>query len=153
MWNQESSPPKRESTAQTQTPAPAASAPAATAAAATAVRPADERRVGVWVGKSVVIKGDLSSAEDLTLDGRLEGTIDVGQHRLTIGPDADIHANITGGTVIVHGKVNGKIAASEKIHLQETASVDGDLTAPKFVMGDGARVVGRMETSPRAATA
>jgi len=100
----------------------------------------------VWVGKSVVFKGELSSAEDLTLDGHLEGTIDVGEHRLTIGPDAEIKANITGKVVIVHGHVNGKIAASEKIHLQETASVDGELTAPKFVMGDGARVVGRMET-------
>jgi cytoskeletal protein CcmA (bactofilin family) len=135
MWNQQA-PSKREDTSQVQTTGPAASAG----------RPTEERRITAWIGKSVVFKGELSSAEDLTFDGHLEGTIDVGDHSLTIGPDADIEANITGKVVIVHGHVKGKIAASEKIHLQETASVDGELTAPKFVMGDGARVVGRMET-------
>ncbi len=137
MWNQESSPkPKHEGTSQMHTTGPAA----------TAGRPTEERRSGVWLGKSVVFKGELSSAEDLTLDGHLEGTIDVGDHSLTIGPDADVRANITGKVVIIHGRVNGKVAASQKIQLQETASVDGELTAPKFVMSDGACVVGRMET-------
>jgi cytoskeletal protein CcmA (bactofilin family) len=99
-----------------------------------------------WVGKSVVFKGELSSAEDLTLDGHVEGIIDVGDHSLTIGPDADIQADVAGKVVIIHGRVKGKVAASEGIYLRDTATVEGELRAPKLVMADGASVVGRMET-------
>ncbi len=99
-----------------------------------------------WVGKSVVFKGELSSAEDLTLDGHVEGTINIHDHSLTIGPDADIRADVVGRTVIVRGRVKGRITASEKIHLHDTASVEGDCKAPRFVMADGARVAGRIET-------
>jgi cytoskeletal protein CcmA (bactofilin family) len=136
MWTQLTSPKHDASQA-------VAAGPAAAAASG---RTMEERRVVAWVGKSVVFKGGLSSAEDVTLDGSVEGTIDVGDHSLTIGPDADIRADIVGKVVMIRGRVKGKIAASDTIHLYETASVEGEFKSPKFVMDDGALVVGRIET-------
>jgi len=88
-------------------------------------RPAEERRVMVWVGKSVVFKGELVSSEDMSIDGRVEGTVDVRDHMLTIGPDAEIRANISAKTIIIHGAVTGFIKASEKVDIRDTGKVDG----------------------------
>ena len=106
----------------------------------------EERRTVVWVGKSVVFKGELSSAEDMALDGHVEGSINVRDHSLTIGPDADIRADIVCKIVIIRGRVQGQITASDKIHLHETASIEGDLTSPRLEIVDGAQLVGRIET-------
>jgi len=110
----------------------------------------EERRTIAWVGKSVAFKGELLSAEDMALDGRVEGTINVGDYSLTIGPDADVRADIVGKIVIIRGRVKGQIIASEKIHLHETASVEGDVSSPTIVIADGARLEARVETLKRA---
>lgn len=109
-------------------------------------RPEEERRTIAWVGQSVVFKGELVSAEDMVLDGRVEGAINVRDHSLTIGPDADIRADIVGNSVIIRGRVKGKITASEKLHLHETASVEGDVSAQTIVIAEGARLEGQIET-------
>src|SRR5262245_3836063 len=93
---------------------------------------ADERRVVAWVGKSVVFKGELTSSEDMTIDGRVEGTIQVADHDLVIGPDADIRADITAATVRVRGKVTGTIVATQTVELCESAAVEGDVFAPRL---------------------
>jgi cytoskeletal protein CcmA (bactofilin family) len=108
--------------------------------------PREERRMTAWVGKSVVFKGDLSSSEDMTVDGRVEGTIEVRDHALTLGPDAAIRASIVARRVTVHGSVRGSITASEAVVLLETASVEGDILAPRFAIADGALVKGRIDT-------
>ena len=110
-------------------------------------RPAEERRVVAWVGKSVIFKGDLISSEDMTIDGRVEGTIEVRDHGLTIGPDADIHADIVAGTVIVLGAVSGSITAHDKVDIRETGSVEGDILSPRLVIAEGAVLRGRVETT------
>jgi cytoskeletal protein CcmA (bactofilin family) len=137
MWNREASP-----TNDVARP-PLTSEPAVTN------RPSDERRVVAWMGKSVIFKGDLISSEDLTIDGRVEGTIEVRDHALTIGPDAEIRANIIAKAVTVHGSVTGTITASDKVDVRETGSVDGDITSPRLALTDGAVVRGRVETLPR----
>ena len=109
-------------------------------------RAEEDRRKIVWVGQSVVFKGELLSAEDMELDGQVEGTINVRDHRLTIGPDADIRADIAAKVVVIRGRVKGQIVASEKIHLHETAFVEGDVTSPKFVIAEGALLDGQIET-------
>jgi len=106
----------------------------------------EERRKIAFVGKLVTFKGELSSAEDMALDGQVEGTINVRDHSLTIGPDADIRADIVGKVVIIRGRVKGQIIASEKVHLHETASVEGDVSSPTIVIADGARFEGQLET-------
>jgi cytoskeletal protein CcmA (bactofilin family) len=100
----------------------------------------------VWVGKSVVFKGELVSSEDMSIDGRVEGTVDVRDHTLTIGPDADIHANISAKTITIHGAVTGSIKASEKVDIRDTGKVDGNITAPRVVMAEGADLHGRIDT-------
>lgn len=109
----------------------------------------EERRVVAWVGKSVVFKGDLISSEDMTIDGRVEGTIELRNHSLTIGPDAHIQADIVARTVTVLGAVVGTITADDKIFIRETGSVDGDVLAPRLAMADGAVLKGRVDTGPR----
>src|SRR3712207_2356630 len=112
MWNQEASV-KDGRGAQPQTTSPASP-----------YRTSEERRVMAWVGKSVVFKGELLSSEDMTIDGRVEGTIEVRNHSLTVGPDADIHADIVAETVTVMGAVTGSITAHNKVEIRETASVE-----------------------------
>ena len=114
-------------------------------------RPPEERRVVAWVGKGVVFKGDLLSSEDMTVDGRVEGTIQLRDHGLTIGPDADIRADIVAKTVTVLGAMVGAITASDKVDIRETGSVEGDIIAPRVAMADGAVMRGRVDTSNRKA--
>lgn len=109
-------------------------------------RPTEERRVTVWVGQSVVFKGELVSSEDMSIDGRVEGTIEVRDHSLTVGPDADIRADITAKTITIYGVVMGSVKASEKVDIRETGSVDGDIIAPSVSMAEGADVRGRIDT-------
>ena len=109
--------------------------------------PGEERRVTAWVGKSVIFKGSLVSAEDMTIDGRVEGTIEVRDQGLTVGPDADIRADITANRVTVYGTVTGNIRANARIDVGATGQIEGDLIAPRIVVVDGAVVSGRVETT------
>lgn len=111
-----------------------------------ASRPGEERRVIVWVGKSVIFKGELVSSEDMSIDGRVEGTIEVRDHSLTIGPDADIRADITAKAITIHGAIKGTVTASDKVEIRETGSVTGDIRAPRVSMADGALVHGHIDT-------
>jgi cytoskeletal protein CcmA (bactofilin family) len=114
-------------------------------------RSVDERRAQAWVGKSVVFKGELSSSEDMTIDGRVEGTIDVRDNTLVIGPDADIRADIAAGTVTVFGAVRGNIVARDKVELRQTASVIGDIVTPRLALVEGGTLSGRVNTEARGA--
>jgi len=112
-------------------------------------RQPEERRVVAWVGKSVVFTGKLSSSEDMTIDGRVEGSIELRDHTLMIGPDADIRADIVAKTAIIYGAVTGKITARDKVDIRETGSVDGDIIAPRLAISDGAVLRGRVDTEPK----
>jgi cytoskeletal protein CcmA (bactofilin family) len=108
--------------------------------------PVEERRVVAWVGKSVVFQGTLSSSEDMTIDGHVEGTIEVRDHGLTVGPDADIRADIVAKTVTIHGAVTGNVRASDKVDIRATCRIEGNLVTPHIVIADGALVRGRVDT-------
>ena len=99
-----------------------------------------------WLGKSVVFKGTLTSSEDMTIDGHVEGTIEVRDQGLTVGPDAEIRAAIVAKTVTIHGTVVGNIRASAKVDILATGRVDGDLITPRIGVADGAVVRGRVDT-------
>jgi cytoskeletal protein CcmA (bactofilin family) len=132
MWNRESGV-KREETRESVHPI-------------SPVLPVEERRVVAWVGKSVVFKGTLTSLEDMTIDGHVEGTIEVKDQGLTIGPDADIRAEIVAKTVAIHGTVIGNVRASAKVDILSTGRVEGDITSPCIVIAEGAVVCGRVDT-------
>jgi cytoskeletal protein CcmA (bactofilin family) len=111
--------------------------------------PAAERRVVAWVGKSVIFRGELISSEDMTVDGRVEGTIEVREHTLTVGPDAELHADIAADTVHVLGAVIGSITARQKVVIGEQGSVEGDIVAARVAVVDGAVLRGRVETAAK----
>ena len=107
--------------------------------------PSDERRVAAWIGKALRIEGRIVSQEHLTIDGQVEGTIEVGDHSLMIGPGAEVKADLTAKTITVSGAVTGNLTAHERVVLQPTASVDGDITTPRLTMADGATVKGKVD--------
>ena len=113
-------------------------------------RPETERRQVAWVGKSVVLKGELISSEDMTIDGRVEGIIEVRDHTLTIGADARIHADIAARTVVVLGYIEGAVTASEKVVIGRNAVVEGNVVAASLTVADGAILRGRVETTAKA---
>jgi cytoskeletal protein CcmA (bactofilin family) len=105
----------------------------------------NERRVTAWIGKAVRVEGRVISSEDLTIDGEVEGSIELGGHSLTIGPEATVKANLLARSVTISGAVIGNVMAVEKVDLLATGSIAGDITTPRFAMAEGATVTGRVE--------
>jgi cytoskeletal protein CcmA (bactofilin family) len=102
-------------------------------------------RIGVDLGKSVVIKGELSASEDLTLHGQMEGKISLPDHTLTVGPQADVKADITAKAVVVVGMVTGRVTARDKIEIRPTGTVAGDIVSPRLVVAEGGNLRGKVE--------
>ena len=109
----------------------------------------EERRMAAWVGKALLIQGKVTSTENLTIDGRVEGTIELGDHSLTIGAGASVEADLVAQTIVISGAVAGNVMASVKVDLHATASVSGDITAPMILMADGAIVTGKVDIEGR----
>jgi cytoskeletal protein CcmA (bactofilin family) len=93
---------------------------------------------GAHLGPSVVIKGEISAKEPLIISGRVEGTIDAPGHVVTIEAGAHVKADVAAGSIIVSGKVHGSLTADERIALRAGAEVEGNLTAPRLAVEDGA---------------
>jgi cytoskeletal protein CcmA (bactofilin family) len=109
----------------------------------------EERRVVAWVGKSVVFRGDLISSEDMTIDGRVEGSIEVRNHHLTIGPNASIEADVAARLVTVFGKVSGSLTAEERVEIRQGATVEADLTCQTLAIQEGAYFCGKVAMTGR----
>lgn len=105
------------------------------------------------IGKSVVIKGELSGSEDLTIEGQVEGKIELKDNVLTIGTNGKIKAQVFAKTVIVLGEVVGNITASEKVDIRDNGSVDGDITSPKVAIAEGAHFRGAIDMNRGGAAA
>ena len=110
---------------------------------------AEERRRANWIGESVTVRGDVVSSADLTIDGQVQGTIELGDHELTIGESASLIADLTAKAVIISGKVKGNVLGMLRVELKKTSSVEGDVTAPKFTMEEGASISGKIDTGDR----
>jgi cytoskeletal protein CcmA (bactofilin family) len=111
------------------------------------VAPADHgspEKVVMDLGKSVVIKGELSGSEDLTLYGQMEGSVTLPDHTLTIGPHADIKAEISANAVVIMGAVTGNVTAREKVEIGATGSITGDIASPRLAIADGGFLRGRV---------
>ena len=119
-----------------------------TASSADPVRTETQRgneRSAVNIGKSVVIKGELSGSEDLTIEGQVEGKIELRQNVLTIGPNGKIKAQVFAKSVIILGEVTGNVTATEKVDIRDNGSVDGDITAPRVAIAEGAHFRGSID--------
>jgi len=134
-------------------PAPASDKPAAPPAAAEAARPQPITNVDtprglektVNIGKSVIIKGELNGSEDLTIEGQVEGKIELRQNVLTIGPNGKIKAQVFAKSVIILGEVTGNVTATEKVDIRDNGSVDGDIAAPRVAIAEGAHFRGSID--------
>jgi len=121
------------------TGSPVTAAPTPQSRPAEPVRSEPLRSVEVaTIGKSVVVKGELSGSEDLVIDGEVEGSITLRGQTLTVGPNGRVRANIEARNVVLYGKVNGDILASDRVDLRKSASLSGNISTARISIEDGA---------------
>jgi cytoskeletal protein CcmA (bactofilin family) len=116
-------------------------------------REVEERRRAAWVGKALLIRGDIVSSSDLVIDGEVEGTIELGDHNLTIGVGASVVADLVADSVNISGTVKGNVTGRSSVQLRAGGVVEGDIKAPQLVMEDGAVLRGRVDAAGKRATA
>ena len=152
MWKRDES--VRPASGQPAAPqAPQAPASAGAAAPRVEATSQNRERDNVNIGKSVVIKGELNGSEDLTIEGQVEGTIQLRDHVLTIGANARIKAQVFAKAVVVLGEVNGNVTATDKVDIRDNGSVDGDIVAPRVAIAEGAHFRGSVDMQRKGAQA
>jgi cytoskeletal protein CcmA (bactofilin family) len=97
-------------------------------------------------GRSICVKGEITGAEDLTIDGQVDGRIELPNHILTVGPNATVCADITAKTVMIFGTVLGSVTAHERIEIRRSGSVEGNVASARLVVQDGAILCGKVES-------
>lgn len=97
------------------------------------------------IGKTIVICGEVKGMEDLIVDGRVEGTVSLAENRLTIGPNADVAADLSAKDVLVLGRVKGNIVASGRVELRTGCNLDGDIRALRLAIEDNAIFRGKVD--------
>jgi cytoskeletal protein CcmA (bactofilin family) len=97
------------------------------------------------IGKSVVVKGELTGSEDLYVDGQIDGSIALNNNNLTIGPHGQVKASVEAKGVIVQGKLDGNVKASERVELRKTAIMNGDITTQRISIEEGAYLRGKVD--------
>jgi cytoskeletal protein CcmA (bactofilin family) len=109
----------------------------------------EERRKACWISGAITVKGNVTSAGDLVIDGRVEGAIEIGNHNLTIGETASVVADLIARDVMIAGTVKGNVLGSGKVELKKSSEVEGDITAPRFAMEEGAVLSGKVDTGTK----
>jgi cytoskeletal protein CcmA (bactofilin family) len=97
------------------------------------------------IGRSVVVKGEISGSESLYIDGRIEGTVSFGDHRVTVGRNGVVAANITAREVVIMGKVTGNIECSDRVDIRSEGSLTGDIVSQRISIEDGAMLKGAVQ--------
>ena len=97
------------------------------------------------IGKAVKINGQIYSKEDLYVDGDVEGTIELQDHRLTIGPNGKVHSNVKAREVVILGNIQGNVDASDKLEIRKDARLVGDIKTARIVIEDGAYFKGSID--------
>lgn len=134
----------------TATPAAAPFTPPRESRSAESARSVDSYRAEVAsIGKSVLIKGELSGSEDLYLDGEVEGSVDLKDHSLIVGPNGRVRANIHARDVVIHGKIDGNVYGTERVELKKSAILMGDISTQRIVIEDGAYFKGAIDITKK----
>ena len=97
-------------------------------------------------GRSICVKGEITGSEDLTIDGQVDGRIDLPKHVLTVGPNATLCADVSAKSVMIFGTVLGSVTAHERVEIRRSGSVEGNVTCANLVVQDGAILCGKVET-------
>jgi cytoskeletal protein CcmA (bactofilin family) len=145
MWKREDEP--RTSSNPSPAPLPAAAPPSAAPSSVP-----DGARDRAVLGASLSVRGEVSGGEDLLVQGRIEGKIDLSDHSVTIGRSGKVAADIFAKSVMVEGEIKGNLFATEQILIRKSGSVHGNLTAPRITLEDGCKFKGSVDMespSPR----
>jgi len=129
-------------------PLAAPSRPSAPPSSAVAPEPV-RRSERATIGPSIYIKGDLAGEEDLVIEGRVEGRVDLKQHNVTIGKNGRVRADVFGRVVNVEGEVDGNVFAQEQAILRQSGAVRGNITSPRVTLEDGSRFKGSIDMEPK----
>ncbi|MFL6235294.1 MAG: polymer-forming cytoskeletal protein [Thermoanaerobaculia bacterium] len=132
-------------------PRPMTAAPAPSpspAPAATASEPSRRPSERATIGPSIFIKGDLTGEEDLVIEGRVEGKVDLKQNNVTVGKNGRVKADVFGKVVVVEGEVDGNVFAREQAILRQSGAIRGNITAPRVILEDGSRFKGSIDMEP-----
>jgi cytoskeletal protein CcmA (bactofilin family) len=105
----------------------------------------EPRGTSAVLGKSVVVKGQIYSREDLTIDGEVEGTVECQEHRLTVGPNGKVRASVKAREVVVLGMIHGDVETSDKIDIRKDAKLVGDIKTARIGIEDGAYFKGNID--------
>jgi cytoskeletal protein CcmA (bactofilin family) len=97
------------------------------------------------IGKSVMVKGQIFSREDLYIDGEVEGSVECQEHRLTVGPNGKVQANMKAREIVLLGTVHGNVDATDKIDIRKDAKLVGDIKTQRIVIEDGAYFKGSID--------
>jgi len=106
-----------------------------------------ERRQIAWIGQGVTIEGRINSNQDIRIDGHVQGSIEVGEHELVLGPGSEVKANVNARSVLIGGTLNGDVTVTERIQVQSTGVLIGDVIAPRLVIHDGGVLRGKAEVA------
>ena len=101
------------------------------------------------IGKTIYIKGELHGEEDLLIEGRVEGRIELKQHNITVGKNGKVKADIYGKVITIEGEVNGNLIGEDQLVLRQTCTVRGNIVAPRAILEDGCNFKGSIDMSPK----
>ncbi len=101
------------------------------------------------IGKAIKVRGDIIGAEDTVIEGRVEGRIVFKDHHLTVGANGDVHGEITAKRVTVVGTILGNVVATDRIDVQNSGVIEGDLSAPNLLVVEGAAIHGNITMQER----
>jgi cytoskeletal protein CcmA (bactofilin family) len=107
----------------------------------------NERRQVAWIGQSVTIEGKIVSSQDIRIDGHVQGTIEVGQHEVVLGAGSEVKATLNARSVIVGGTLTGDVTAAERVQIQSTGVVLGDVVTPRLIIHDGGQLCGTADVA------
>jgi cytoskeletal protein CcmA (bactofilin family) len=142
---------KREDHTQTESAASAAAeVPAPSASSARRQQSNQEGSNVANIGKSISIRGDLTGNEDMVIEGQVEGKVDLPNNQLTVGANGKLKAEIHAKSVVVVGHVEGNVYGIERVEIQATGRVEGDVSAPKLVVAEGAQLNGAIQMTQKA---
>lgn len=130
-------------------PHPQPAAPMPQPAPAPRVAVPQTREPQAVIGSSISIKGDLTGEEDLSIEGRLEGKIELRRHSVTVGKKGRIKGDIYGKTITVEGTVEGNLYGEEQLIVRQSGTVRGNIVAPRVALEDGSNFKGSIDMSPK----
>ncbi len=146
MWKPNQTGPNSPATPEPGRPTPPVSTPGSFEAARPAAAPSSAASGDqATIGKSLVIKGEVTGSESLYVDGKIEGAINLPGNRVTVGRNGQVAANITAREVVVLGKVRGNINASDRVDIRSEGSLTGDVAAARIAIEDGAYFKGGID--------